>query len=143
MILVMVLTIFGATSTNARRKAMMPAETFTVKVQNLSGDPLENSKVFIGGGHQNPLTVVIDTQITDINGECEFSVPAGVYTLYVLGPDENGSAVEGLGAALKSMYLPNIRFISVVAGEDNDQIFTLIKRPKYWSVEATMLALEK
>jgi len=61
MISIMVLTIFGATSTYARRKAMAPSETFTVTAVNVAGGPIENVKVFIGGGHQDPLTIVLDT----------------------------------------------------------------------------------
>jgi len=142
MIGIMLLTVLGTSSSIAQRKTMAPSETFTVTVVNVTGAPIENSKVFIGGGHQDPLTIVLDTEITDENGQCEFTVPAGIYTLYVLGPDVNGSAVSGLGAAFRSAYLPNLRFTSIVEGGDNDMSFTLIKRPKFWSLEATPFAQE-
>jgi len=142
MISIMLLTVFGASSSIAQRKTMVPSETFTVTVVNLAGEPIENVKVFIGGGHQDPLTIVLDAQITNADGTCGFTVPAGFYTLYVLGPDENGTAVSGLGAAFRSAYLPNLRFLSVIEGENNDQSFTLIKRPKFWSLEATPFVQE-
>jgi len=142
MISIMLLTVFGASSSIAQRKTMAPSETFTVTVVNITGGPIENVKVFVGGGHQDPLTIVLDTQITNANGICGFTVPAGFYTLYVLGPDENGTAVSGLGAAFRSAYLPNLRFLSVIEGENNDQTFTLIKRPKFWSLEATPFVQE-
>ena len=142
MISIMLLTVFGASSSIAQRKTMAPQETITVTVVNVSGAPIENSKVFIGGGHQDPLTIVLDTEITDENGQCEFTFPAGIYTLYVLGPDENGIAVSGLGAAFRSAYLPNLRFISVIEGGNYNLTFTLIKRPKFWSLATTPFVQE-
>ena len=142
MIGIMLLTVFGASSSIAQRKTMASQETITVTVLNISGGPIENSKVFIAGGHQDPLTIVLDTEITDENGQCEFTVPAGIYTLYVLGPDENGTAVSGLGAAFRSAYLPNLRFVTLIEGGNNDQTFTLIKRPKFWSLAATTFVQE-
>ena len=137
MISIMLLTVFGASSSIAQRKIMAPQEIITVSVVNFTGAPIENSKVFMGGGHQDPLTIVLDTQITDENGLCEFNFPAGMYTVYVLGPDKNGSAVSGLGAFRISAYFPNLKFISVVEGENLHLNVTLIKRPLFWSVGAT------
>jgi len=133
----MVLTVF-CISGSAR--ISMPAasqqkETFTISVINTSAGPIENTHIYLAGGHVDPIVFVLDDEITDANGECQFSVEPGLYTLYVIGPDVNGSVLN-LGQGLQSVYFPNLRFITVAEGANNDQSFTLIKRPKYWSVEA-------
>lgn len=118
-------------------------ETFTVSVVNVSGDPVENTHVFLAGGHVDPIVFILDEKITDANGECQFSAEPGTYTLYLIGPDINGSVLN-LGQIGQSVYLPNIRFITLVNGADNNQSFTLIKKPKYWPAgqQQALLTLE-
>jgi hypothetical protein len=98
--------------------------------------PIENTTIFIAGGHVDPIVIVIDSTITDENGEYRFEdLPAGVYTILAVGPDVNGSAVA-FGNLLKSAYLPRLRFTSVSIGSETIEDFTLIKRPLMGSQQA-------
>jgi len=141
----MVLTVVGTCAPVGAGAAGGDGLVAPIEGGNLTGtvtewlppnSPIENTTIFIAGGHIDPIVIVLDSTITDENGEYRFEdLPAGVYTILAVGPDVNGSAVA-FGNLLKSAYLPRLRFTSVSIGGETIEDFTLIKRPLMGSQQA-------
>lgn len=145
MVGLMVLTVVGTCAPVGAGAAGGDGLVAPIEGGNLTGtvtewlppnSPIENTTIFIAGGHIDPIVIVLDSTITDENGEYRFEdLPAGVYTILAVGPDVNGSAVA-FGNLLKSAYLPRLRFTSVSIGGETIEDFTLIKRPLMGSQQA-------